>query len=52
MFADPVKSIAIVDLANAGVLQDQILVSSSDGTLGVISLKDMEPYVWFDNRPV
>jgi hypothetical protein len=50
MFADPVKSIAIVDMANAGVLQDHVLVSSSDGTLGVISLKDMEQYVWSDNR--
>jgi hypothetical protein len=45
MFADPVKSILIIDKANAGVLQDHVLVTSYDGTMGVISLKEMEQYV-------
>jgi hypothetical protein len=45
MFADPVKSILIIDKANSGVLQDHVLVTSCDGTMGVISLKEMEQYV-------
>lgn len=48
MFADPVKSISMVNSPNAGVLEEHVLVFSCDGTVGVISLKGMEQYVSFD----
>jgi hypothetical protein len=45
MFADPVESIALIDKTNAGPLQDHILCTSREGTVGIISLADMEQYV-------
>lgn len=37
-------SIAMIDMAEAGVLQDHLLCVSQEGTIGVISLTNMEQY--------
>jgi hypothetical protein len=42
MFADPVEDLAMIDMDEAGALQDHLICTSQEGTIGVISLKDME----------
>lgn len=42
MFADPVDDLALIDMKDAGALQDHLICSSQEGTIGVVSLKDME----------
>ena len=45
LFADPVRNIIMVDMIEAGVLQDHLICVSQEGTIGVISLTQMEQYV-------
>ncbi|WWC92997.1 uncharacterized protein L201_007961 [Kwoniella dendrophila CBS 6074] len=42
LFADPVKDIALLDMTEAGPLRGCLLVISNDGTVGIISLKEMD----------
>ncbi|WVF68617.1 hypothetical protein IAT40_003387 [Kwoniella sp. CBS 6097] len=42
LFADPVKSVSLLDMPQAGSLEGCLLVTSNDGTVGIISLKEMD----------
>jgi hypothetical protein len=42
VFADPVDDLAMIDMNDAGALQDHLICLSQDGTIGAISLKEME----------
>ncbi|OCF37103.1 hypothetical protein I316_01008 [Kwoniella heveanensis BCC8398] len=42
LFADPVRNVALLNMPQAGGLQNCLLVSSNDGTVGIISLKEMD----------
>lgn len=42
LFADAVSSLSLIDLPNAGFLRNCLLCTSADGTIGIISLADME----------
>lgn len=42
LFADPVEKLAILDMPDAGMLQDHLICVSQEGTVGVISLAKME----------
>ncbi|WWC65680.1 uncharacterized protein I303_108301 [Kwoniella dejecticola CBS 10117] len=41
LFADPVSKIAVLDLPQAGPLRGCLLITSREGTVGIISLKEM-----------
>ncbi|WWD04165.1 hypothetical protein V865_002231 [Kwoniella europaea PYCC6329] len=42
LFADPVKDVALLNMSQAGPLQGCLLITSRDGTVGIISLKSMD----------
>ena len=42
LFADPVRDIGLLDFPQAGILRDCVLCTSYDGTIGVISMKEMD----------
>ncbi|KAK6908897.1 hypothetical protein I203_102903 [Kwoniella mangroviensis CBS 8507] len=42
LFADPVKDVALLNMSQAGTLQGCLLITSRDGTVGIISLKEMD----------
>nr|XP_019009161.1 uncharacterized protein I206_05807 [Kwoniella pini CBS 10737]OCF47942.1 hypothetical protein I206_05807 [Kwoniella pini CBS 10737] len=42
LFADPVQNIALLDMPQAGPLIGCLLITSREGTVGIISLKEMD----------
>lgn len=42
LFAFPVQSIALLDMAQAGSLQNHLFCVSQAGTVGIIALQEME----------
>ncbi|WVR08230.1 hypothetical protein IAU60_005277 [Kwoniella sp. DSM 27419] len=42
LFADPIKSVALLDIPQAGSLDGCLLAVSEGGTIGIVSLKDMD----------
>ena len=45
LFADPVHLIALLEMPQAGILRTCVLCTSQDGTIGIISLKEMDQSV-------
>jgi hypothetical protein len=41
-FADPVQSITLLETKSESALQDTLLCASTDGTVGIISLSELE----------
>lgn len=50
LFADPVYGLASLDIGQAGILRGCVICTSRAGTIGVISLKEMDQYVSYNQN--